>query len=26
MMAMAPFPGQAPTSGSFEIRLVSLQL
>ena len=26
MMAMAPFPGQAPTGGSFEIRLVSLRL
>jgi small nuclear ribonucleoprotein (snRNP)-like protein len=26
MMAMAPFPGQEPTSGSFEMRLVSLQL
>jgi small nuclear ribonucleoprotein (snRNP)-like protein len=26
MMAMAPFPGQAPTGASFEIRLVSLRL
>lgn len=26
MMAMAPFPGQAPTGSSLEIRLVSLQL